>query len=161
VTIYFQDIESPLGCIRLTTNGKALTGCYFQGQKYFPVLTENWQPAVASGLFSLVTAALECYFRDGIVNFDFPLAPQGTAFQQQVWEALLHIPAGKTKSYRALALEMSRPKSTRAVAAAIGKNPISIIIPCHRVLGKNRSLTGYAGGLERKHALLTLEGVML
>ena len=161
MTVYYQEIDSPLGGMLLTSNGEALTGCYFHAQKYFPEITEEWQSVKELALFNEVTAAFESYFHSGNVCFNFPLAPQGTTFQQQVWEVLLRIPAGSTESYSALALKMSRPSATRAVAAAIGKNPISIIIPCHRVLGKNHSLTGYAGGLERKHALLALEGVML
>ncbi len=158
---YYQDIDSPLGTIRLVSDGKSLTGCYFHGQKYFPSLTEEWQISDSLPLFIQVSKVLDAYFQQGETCFDFPMAPQGTVFQQKVWKVLLHIPAGRTESYSALARAMSHPNATRAVAAAIGKNPISIFIPCHRVLGKDRSLTGYAGGLERKHALLQLEGVMI
>jgi methylated-DNA-[protein]-cysteine S-methyltransferase len=92
------------------------------------------------------------------MDFDLPLAPKGTPFQQEVWRFLQTIPYGKTTSYGAIAQAMGKPKATRAVGAANGRNPIAIIIPCHRVIGSNGSLTGYAGGLRFKEALLSLEG---
>ena len=104
---------------------------------------------------------LDEYFAGRRQRFELPLAPQGTAFQQAVWQALLQIPFGQTRCYSALAAEIERPKAVRAVGAANGANPIAIIIPCHRVIGSDGSLTGYAGGLPRKALLLKLEGAQL
>ena len=104
---------------------------------------------------------LRDYFAGRRTQFDLPLDLQGgTAFQQSVWQALLAIPAGDTTSYGAIGLRVGRPSAVRAVGAAVGRNPVSIVVPCHRVLGRDGSLTGYAGGLERKSALLELEGAM-
>ncbi|OZG73744.1 hypothetical protein BTA51_07990 [Hahella sp. CCB-MM4] len=163
-TILYQDIDSPLGTIRLTTNGNGLTGCYFHGQKYFPELSARWQPGSHEVLEQSHSWLLRYFHREN--NADFPpvqelvLTPQGTEFQKRVWQVLLRIQPGNTRSYSDLAMELNHPNATRAVAAAVGRNPLSIIIPCHRVIGKNLSLTGYAGGLDRKQALLTLEGAL-
>ncbi|WP_020409784.1 methylated-DNA--[protein]-cysteine S-methyltransferase [Hahella ganghwensis] len=158
----YQDIDSPLGRIRLVTDGQGLTGCYFHGQKYFPVLTEGWEPGHHHVLEQTHSWLLRYFHRQPGEDFpsmeELSLTPKGTDFQQQVWQVLLRIQPGTTWIYSDLAVELHHPSATRAVAAAIGKNPISVIIPCHRVIGKNRSLTGYAGGLDRKHALLELEG---
>lgn len=102
---------------------------------------------------------LEEYFEKTRIEFDLTLKLQGTDFQKQVWEELLNIPYGKTCSYKEIAIRIGKPKAVRAVANAIGKNPIWIIIPCHRVIGSDGSLTGYAGGLEVKKELLSLEGL--
>ena len=104
---------------------------------------------------------LDAYFAGRRQAFDLPLAPRGTAFQQAVWQALLSIPFGQTSSYSALAAQIGRPSAMRAVGAANGANPIAVIIPCHRVIGRDGSLTGYAGGLTRKALLLRLEGAQL
>lgn len=103
------------------------------------------------------SAQLEAYFAGELQEFDIPVAPKGTEFQQKVWQVLQTIPYGDHRSYSDLANSLNNPKAVRAVGAANGQNPISIIIPCHRVIGKNGSLTGYAGGLERKQWLLALE----
>jgi methylated-DNA-[protein]-cysteine S-methyltransferase len=105
-----------------------------------------------------VRVALAEYFAGARQRFDFALAPKGTPFQRRVWRALAAVPFGATVSYLALAQSLGLPRSVRAVAAAVGRNPISVIIPCHRVIGSDGSLTGYAGGLERKRKLLALEG---
>ena len=107
----------------------------------------------------LTAAQVQAYFQGQLQAFDVPLdLSVGTAFQQAVWQALRQIPYGKTSSYLALASAMGKPSATRAVGAAVGRNPVSIIVPCHRVLGSTGRLTGYAGGLWRKQALLQLEG---
>ena len=109
----------------------------------------------------LAAEQLQQYLRGDRQPFDLPLdLAGGTAFQQAVWQALLRIPRGQTTSYGALARQMDRPTAVRAVGAAVGRNPLSMVVPCHRVLGKDGSLTGYAGGLDRKTALLRLEGVI-
>lgn len=104
-------------------------------------------------------AQFRAYFAGELQRFTLPLAAQGTAFQQAVWQALCDIPYGETRSYRDIALAIGKPTASRAVGAANGRNPLSIIVPCHRVIGQNGSLTGYAGGLEIKQRLLRLEGI--
>jgi len=158
MTLYFQEFTSPLGNILLTGNGKAVTGCYFQDQKYFPVSGAQWRHADEDALLNEATQILQAYFACGKLECDIAIAPQGTDFQRKVWDALTQIPAGETRSYGQIAASLGKPGAVRAVAAAIGRNPVSILIPCHRVIGSNGSLTGYAGGLERKAALLKLEG---
>lgn len=160
MTIDYRDFPTPLGTLRITTNGKALTGCYFAGQKYFPTPTTAWREARESALLDAAQSAIDAYFRSGRLDHHIEMAPLGTGFQQQVWQALRQIPDGATRSYSEIASQLGRPAAIRAVAAAIGRNPISLLIPCHRVIGKNRSLTGYAGGIDRKRALLQLEGAL-
>ena len=156
-------VSSPLGEILLAAEDDALCGLWFVGQKYEGAgLPAGSAPGPVSADPALEKAEswLESYFAGGNPKIDFPLAPRGTAFQRRVWAALTDIPRGETSSYGALAEKLGC-RSARAVGAAVGRNPISILIPCHRVLGANGSLTGYAGGLERKRALLALEGVKL
>ncbi|MCY1553447.1 Methylated-DNA--protein-cysteine methyltransferase [compost metagenome] len=120
---------------------------------------EHWRMATTE--FDDVCQQLDEYFAGRRRRFELRLAPQGTAFQQAVWQALLTISFGQTTCYSALAEQIDRPKAVRAVGAANGANPISVIIPCHRVIGRDGSLTGYAGGLPRKALLLKLEGAQL
>ncbi|WP_162047740.1 methylated-DNA--[protein]-cysteine S-methyltransferase [Vibrio taketomensis] len=149
-------IVTPLGDMTLQANEKGLLGAWFE--------TETTKPQHLGERDDSFALLMECktqldeYFA-GIRNqFDLPLAAEGTAFQTQVWQALTTIPFGETWSYQQLADAINNPKAVRAVGLANGKNPISIIVPCHRVIGKNGKLTGYAGGVERKAALLRLEG---
>lgn len=111
-------------------------------------------------LFEKTKQQLDGYFAGERDHFSVPIAAEGTPFQQSVWQALTRIPFGETWSYQQLADEIGNPKAVRAVGLANGKNPVSIIVPCHRVIGKNGKLTGYAGGVERKSALLKLEGIL-
>ncbi|HET9101933.1 MAG TPA: methylated-DNA--[protein]-cysteine S-methyltransferase [Solirubrobacteraceae bacterium] len=146
---------SPVGPLTLTGEDAALTGLWFPGRG--PAAPTHPDPAP----FTAAIAQLDAYFRGELTTFDLPLAPGGSAFRRQVWDALTEIPYGETISYGALAgrLEDVRGEwvSPRAVGAANGANPISIIVPCHRVIGADGSLTGYGGGLQRKQALLELE----
>ena len=143
--------ESPMGWIRLTANNEALTTLYFRSP----------EPGVASDeahpILAKTVEQLSEWFAGTRKDFELPLAPEGTDFQQRVWHALLEIPFGKTWSYLDLALRMGDRNATRAVGSANGKNPISLIIPCHRVIGSNGKLTGYGGGIERKKWLLDFE----
>jgi methylated-DNA-[protein]-cysteine S-methyltransferase len=124
--------------------------------------SSNWPVAQHNVILQRSENALRRYFAGESVVFDLPLdLDSGTAFQQAVWRALLQIPRGATTSYGALSARLGQPSAVRAVGGAVGRNPLSIIVPCHRVLGANGSLTGYAGGLERKVALLQLEGIGL
>lgn len=156
-TTYYTHIDSPIGPLLLTSDGAALTRLWMSQQKYAEPIPAEWQHGDAMP-FAAATRQLEAYFDDGLQRFDLPLKPAGTAFQQRVWQALGDIPFGHTESYGALAGRIGRPTASRAVGMANGRNPISIIIPCHRVIGADGSLTGYGGGIERKRWLLTHEG---
>ena len=156
------DHESPLGKMLLAADDDGLTGAWFYGQRYFARGLEGAEKNERRGVpfdSPVLLAArrwLDAYFAEKRPDAaDVPLAPRGTAFQRRVWDALLAIPYGETRTYGELAAELG--SSSRAVGSAVGRNPISVIIPCHRVLGADGSLTGYAGGLARKQALLELE----
>ena len=153
-------ITSPLGKIILAARDKGLTGVWFEGQSYFPD-TSSWHTDATHPTLMRAAQQLQDYFSGKRLGFDFPLDLScGTVFQQSVWQALLKIPSGATTSYGQISKTIGNAKAARAVGAAVGRNPLSIIVPCHRVVGTNGALTGYAGGLERKTALLKLEGVM-
>lgn len=152
--------DSPLGRLILAASGKALAGVWFDGQSHQPDSTQ-WSCVPSHALLQQAQTQLREYFAGQRQSFDLPLDLScGTDFQQRVWRALLKIPFGATCSYAALSADIGQPKAMRAVGAAIGRNPFSIIVPCHRVLGKSGALTGYAGGLARKTALLQLEGAV-
>jgi methylated-DNA-[protein]-cysteine S-methyltransferase len=140
-----------------TAGTDELTGMYFVGQKYEAVPRADWIEEDHVPVFTALRGQLAEYFKGERENFDLPLAARGTPFQQRVWQALLEIECGQTVTYGALAESIGMASSVRAVGAAVGRNPISVIIPCHRVIGAGGSLTGYAGGLERKRSLLVLE----
>ncbi len=146
---------SPLGTITLQANENGLLGVWFESQTTQPEelgqLSEN-DPILVKAI-----KQLEEYFSGDRTEFDLPIAAVGTEFQQRVWQALTTIPYGETWSYQDLANAIGNPKAVRAVGLANGKNPVSVIVPCHRVIGKNGKLTGYAGGVERKSKLLELE----
>lgn len=148
---------SPLGPILLASDGRALTGLWFEGQQHAPAGPAEAAGAEAPPVFAQARTWLELYFSGREPDFCPPLRPRGSAFQLRVWELLRRIPYGETRSYGELARELGCA-SARAVGQAVGRNPISLLIPCHRVLGKDGNLTGYAGGLERKTSLLRLEG---
>lgn len=151
--------ETPLGSVTLARSSRGLSGLWFDGQKHHPGRLDL--PEVAGGdvILDTAEAALHAYFAGG--RFELPpLDPVGTDFQQAVWRALLHIEPGRCQSYGGLAQVLGRARAVRAVGAAVGRNPISILVPCHRVLGADGSLTGYAGGLARKRALLEREGAL-
>jgi len=149
--------DTPLGAVTLAATSHGLAGLWFDGQKHHPgtlgAPVDAKQRWIAQAL-----AELSAYWRGESRAFGVPLDPQGSDFQRGVWLALRGIARGTTRSYGALAASLGRPEAVRAVAAAVGRNPVSIIVPCHRVLGRDGSLTGYAGGIERKAALLELEG---
>ena len=158
--IYTAHYTSPLGGITLTSDGMALTGLYFDGERDFPDLSAAHKKDLP--VFGEVMRWLDLYFAGKEPDFMPPLAPVGTTFQQAVWEILKTIPYGGTTTYGAIAkrLEKSTGKrmSAQAVGGAVGRNPISLLIPCHRVIGADGSLTGYAGGLDKKEYLLRTEG---
>lgn len=149
-------LASPLGEVLLARTDTGLAGLWFDGQKDHPgTLTAPQRPD--DPLLADVARQLAEYFTGQRGVFDLPLDLHGTPFQRAVWQALLAIAAGDTCSYSDIARAVGLPSAVRAVGAAVGKNPVSIIVPCHRVLGRHGALTGYAGGLERKRALLGLE----
>lgn len=150
-------MESPLGTLTLVNTDGVLSGIYMPEHKRGPK-PEALGTRAHSG-FEQTVSELHEYFGKSRTEFTLPLAPQGTDFQQRVWEALRNIPYGETRSYAQLADVIGNRAAIRAVGLANGRNPISIVVPCHRVIGSNGSLTGYAGGLDRKKLLLELEGV--
>ncbi len=155
-TVLFSTMTSPIGELTLTSDGDALTGLYMQRHKHRAEDSRGGRRD--DGALKKVRTQLSAYFAGELREFALPLAAQGTDFQQKVWRALCDIPYGKTISYGELARRIGQPSAVRAVGLANGKNPISIIVPCHRVIGADGSLTGYGGGLERKRWLLAHEG---
>jgi methylated-DNA-[protein]-cysteine S-methyltransferase len=150
---------TPLGPVLLAATSRGLAGLWFDGQKHHPD-TAGWTFDASHPVLQEAMRQLDAWFAGTRTTFDLPLDLQGgTAFQQDVWRALLAIPRGGHTSYGALSRQVGRPLAVRAVGAAVGRNPLSVVVPCHRVLGADGSLTGYAGGLDRKSALLRLEGV--
>ena len=154
--------QSPLGMMLLAATHSGLAGVWFEGQRHMPIaLTSprSWPLDATHPVLIKTMQQLSEYFAGQRQKFDLPLdLSGGTAFQQAVWQALLTIKPGQTSSYGNVSKTMGNAAAVRAVGAAVGRNPISIIVPCHRVLGSDGSLTGYAGGLDRKTALLRLEG---
>lgn len=150
-------IETPLGPLTAARSAAGLSGLWFDGQKHHPGALGVPEDDGSDPVLSATAAALTAYFSGRPFTLP-PLDPAGTAFQRAVWQALLDIPAGTPATYGRLAARLGRAQAARALGAAVGRNPISILIPCHRVVGSSGALTGYAGGLERKRALLSLEG---
>ena len=157
MTTWFTMLDSPIGPLLLMSDGAALTGLHTQNDKYRPAVSPEWIRDADQSPLRETAAQLRTYFDGGLEEFDLPLAPSGTDFQLKVWRELCNIRFGETISYGELARRLGRPTASRAVGHCNARNPISIIVPCHRVIGADRSLTGYAGGLDRKRALLLLE----
>jgi methylated-DNA-[protein]-cysteine S-methyltransferase len=154
-TLFFT--PSAWGVLLLASTARGLCGAWFEGQKHLPNFI-GW-PTRRTAFIDQATAQLAEYFAGQRKQFDIPLdLSAGTEFQQSVWCSLLSIDCGELSTYGAIAKSLGKPAAVRAVGAAVGRNPISIIVPCHRVVGSTGALTGYAGGLERKSALLRLEG---
>jgi methylated-DNA-[protein]-cysteine S-methyltransferase len=153
----YHHCDSPLGQLLLAANGDQLSGVWFDAQRHLPI-TAHWRHAPTHPVLQAAARQLTEYFACQRKKFELALDfSAGTEFQQSVWRSLLDIPFGATTSYAALSHNMGKPNAVRAVGGAVGRNPLGIIVPCHRVIGANGSLTGYAGGLERKVALLELE----
>jgi methylated-DNA-[protein]-cysteine S-methyltransferase len=149
-------VDSPVGTLLLLSDGDALTGLYLDGARYAESAPAGEQSD--DELLEEAARQLKEYFAGERTVFSLPVAPVGTEFQRSVWRQLAAIPYGETRSYGQIAAAVGRPSASRAVGAANGHNPISIIVPCHRVVGSTGKLTGYAGGLDRKVLLLELEG---
>ena len=149
-------IATPLGALLLARTERGLAGAWFEGQKHHPgPIAAAQRPSDA--LLRRAADQLLAYFDGAADRFDLPLDVHGTPFQRAVWQALLAIPPGRTRSYGEIAKALAAPSAVRAVGGAVGRNPVSVIVPCHRVVGSDGSLTGYAGGVDRKRALLELE----
>jgi len=156
--IAYVHVLTPLGMMRLAAAGSAVCGAWFQDQSNLPTVDAQWREQPGHPLLIQAHAELDQWFAGQRRVFAVPLAPQGTPFQRVVWQALLALPFGATASYGELARRIDRPTAVRAVGGAVGRNPISIFIPCHRVIGRDTALTGFGGGLARKRALLAHEG---
>lgn len=155
-TTRWTTIDSPIGPLLLTADDGGLTGVYMEVSSHGPgVVAPDWERDDAA--FADAAHQLDEYFAGDRSTFELPLNPTGTPFQRVVWEALQTIPYGEVRSYGDIAEQIGKPGAARAVGLANGRNPISIIVPCHRVIGASGSLTGYGGGLERKQHLLDLE----
>ena len=152
---FFSELDSPIGRLLLAGDASALKALYMLDHKHQLPVAEGCERS--DEVFRTVRQQLEQYFAGKLQQFDVPLAGEGSAFQQKVWHALLEIPFGVTESYGELARRIGNAKASRAVGLANGKNPISIIVPCHRVIGANGALTGYGGGMARKKWLLEHE----
>lgn len=158
--IYFTFYDSPIQSLRLVSDGRSLIGLYMISEKHDAILQSDWREDESAAPFPAAKQQLTAYFSGSLTEFDLPLQLQGTPFQQRVWEALKTIPYGRTMSYGELAQTIGQPNASRAVGLANGRNPLSIVVPCHRVIGANGKLTGYGGGIERKQWLLNHERTM-
>lgn len=159
---YIGYYEAPIGKIVLASNGKELTGLWFEGQKYFGSTLEKEQAQKDLPVFEQAKQWLDLYFEGQVPNIKVPLCFETTPFRKMVWDLLLTIPYGETITYGQIAEKIATQKgieqmSAQAIGNAVGNNPISLIVPCHRVIGSDQSLTGYAGGLEKKAWLLEWE----
>ncbi len=157
--VHQADLPFALGSISIQCNANAVTSIRFSEDR-LPVPIESFALTASSSVLQAAMEQLELYFEGELQAFDLPLEFNGTPFQNDVWKALQEIPFGKVRSYSDIATAIGRPKAVRAVGAAIGANPIAIVIPCHRVIGSNGTLTGFAGGLDRKSWLLELENAL-
>ena len=161
MTSFTAHYDSPLGGLTMASDGHALTTLWFDGTRREPHFADGTSATTTLPVFDETRRWLDLYFAGEKPDFLPPLAPKGTAFQLRVWDILLTIPYGRTMSYGDVARRISPTMSAQAIGGAVGRNPIGIIIPCHRVIGADGSLTGYGGGLERKRWLLEREGLYL
>ncbi|MBR5557955.1 MAG: methylated-DNA--[protein]-cysteine S-methyltransferase [Acinetobacter harbinensis] len=155
--LHFIDMPSPVGRLKLVANSQALVAVVWENEQPKCLDSKQLLPCADHPILLATQKQLSEYFAGQRQHFDLPLTFEGTDFQQKVWQALLSIPFAETRSYRDIAAQIGNVKAVRAVGAANGKNPISIIAPCHRVIGANGQLVGFAGGLNNKHILLQLE----
>ena len=154
--MYYSEFSTPLGTIYAVADSQHILGLYYQGQKHCPDM-QQYQYAPEQWLLEAATRQVHRYFSQPDYEFDLPLNPKVTSFQKSVLDVLQQIPSGEALSYQQVASKLGKPTATRAVASAIAKNPVIIVIPCHRVIGQDGSLRGFAAGLDRKQQLLDLE----
>ncbi|MDZ4255941.1 MAG: methylated-DNA--[protein]-cysteine S-methyltransferase [Sulfuritalea sp.] len=160
MTRHYQWHQSPLGELLLAGSGEAITDVHLRAGKYLPEIRPDWVYGPHDAVLNQLRRELDDYFAGRLRRFSVALAAQGTAFQLQAWGFLAAIPFGATRSYRQQACAIGRPNAARAVGAANGRNPIGIVVPCHRVIGADGSMAGYAGGIDCKEFLLKLEGAL-
>lgn len=161
--VVYAHLESPIGRLRLTATERGLSAVHMENHAHVPPGPPEGNEVSGTAIPEVIAQAMDelrGYFAGTRTTFSVPLDPPGSDFQHRVWERLAAIPYGTTRSYGQLAAELGDPHLTRAVGSANGRNPISIIVPCHRVIGSDGSLTGYGGGIDRKLFLLRLEGVL-
>lgn len=156
--MYYTHLETPAGKVLLTGDGATLNAIYWDVYKHTPAPLADWIEDKAQ--FAHVIAQLDDYFSRRRTTFDVDFLATGTQFQKRVWSELSKIGFSETRTYQQIANAIGSPTAVRAVASAIGRNPLSIVVPCHRVLGSNGKLTGFAGGIESKRLLLQLEGAL-
>jgi methylated-DNA-[protein]-cysteine S-methyltransferase len=157
---HYDFYESPYGQMLLVARDDGLSGVYFDAQKYYPSIDPQWQHDEGHVLVAQARRELAEYFAGERQVFEVALAPEGTAFQSAIWRAIASVRFGETLTYGQLARLAGYPGNARAAGAATGRNPLTIVVPCHRIVGSTGALTGYAGGLDRKRALLALESRM-
>jgi methylated-DNA-[protein]-cysteine S-methyltransferase len=157
MALFYKEMASPLGKLKLVANASALVAVRFARERPNRLALDASSAAPHHPVLVEAERQLSDYFAGKRITFELSLAPHGTEFQKKVWRHLRRIPFGKTKSYGDIASAIGSPRSPRAVGAACGKNPLAVVVPCHRVLGANGTLTGFAGGLEAKAKLLALE----
>jgi methylated-DNA-[protein]-cysteine S-methyltransferase len=157
MTKYYSFIDSCHGQMLLLSNGRSLTGCYFVGQKHCPEISKYWTKQDDLEIFVKTHIQLDKYFKGILKVFDLEYIFAGSPLQKKVWAALTKLQYGERISYKGLACAINAPKAIRAVASAVGHNPLTVIIPCHRVIGSDGTLKGYAAGLKLKQAFLNLE----
>jgi methylated-DNA-[protein]-cysteine S-methyltransferase len=155
--IRYARLKTPIGTLLATAKDGSLTGLYFDRQRHAPAIGDDWIEDPRARPFEQCTRQIGEYLEGKRKSFDLPLAPEGSEFQRKVWMQIARIPYGETITYSELAKRAGAPGSARAAGAATGRNPISIVVPCHRVVGADGSLTGYAGGVPRKAKLLEIE----
>ncbi|HSW84531.1 MAG TPA: methylated-DNA--[protein]-cysteine S-methyltransferase [Usitatibacter sp.] len=155
--IRYARLKTPIGTLLATAKEGSLTGLYFDRQRHAPAIGDDWIVDPRAMPFERCARQVAEYLDGKRKSFDLPLAPEGSEFQRRVWTEIARIPHGATITYSELAKRVGAPGSARAAGAATGRNPISIVVPCHRVVGADGSLTGYAGGIERKAKLLQIE----
>ena len=158
--IRYARFATPLGTLLAIAAGGALTGIYFEGRAHAPEVAPDWREDPSHAPLAECARQLAEYLEGTRRCFDLPLAPDGSEFQRRVWGEIARIPYGETLTYAQLAERAGAPGAARAAGAATGRNPLSIVVPCHRVVGTSGSLTGYAGGIERKATLLAIEGAL-
>ena len=158
--IRYARFTTPLGMLYATANGGALSGIYFLRARHAPPISPEWREDARYAPLAECARQLAGYFEGTRRDFDLPVLPEGTDFQERVWAQIARIPYGETITYSELAARAGAPGAARAAGAATGRNPLTIVVPCHRVIGSAGALTGYAGGVDRKTRLLELEGVL-
>ena len=160
MTRHFQWCASPLGELLLAASDRGITDVHVRAGKYVPAIPRDWVEAPRNPMLLELQRELDAYFAGDLRQFRVALDPQGTEFQKRAWAALAAIPYGETRTYGQQAVAIGRPQAARAVGAANGRNPIGIVVPCHRVIGADGAMTGYASGVDCKVFLLKLEGAL-